>query len=265
MPSSSSRDIPKSLIFRAFFSVTRQLRAAKSLGRPRAVSHASGHPQGLPPGTGWGAARALGFTLRCPVPVCTARPHLWMQCLLSRYSMPAAAFSVILISSFTRRCGPSLRRKLRKSPPAPRIVELACSCLGTPWRACTCMHRLPLRRKGCRMGLLTLHQLHDYVNGLLLGADTDEPDNVRMVVLFEDPVRTRKGTVSAWGAWLSQAQGTSVLCPGRSAQLAWGHHPQHKDAAVPVASKQPQVLRMDRRSGTRVADAQTWLPAGTWP
>lgn len=67
------------------------------------------------------------------------------------------------------------------------------------------------------MGLLTLHQLHDYVNGLLLRADADEPDNVRVVVLFEDSVRTRKGTMSAWGAWLSQAQATSVLSPGCSA------------------------------------------------
>lgn len=38
MPSSSSRDIPKSLIFRVFLSVTRQLRAARSLRQPQAIS-----------------------------------------------------------------------------------------------------------------------------------------------------------------------------------------------------------------------------------
>ena len=52
---------------------------------------------------GRGAARTPGFPLPCPVPAREARAHLWMQCLLSRYSMPAAAFSVILIRSFTRR------------------------------------------------------------------------------------------------------------------------------------------------------------------
>lgn len=113
--------------------------------------------------------------------------------------MPAAAFSVILISSFTRRWGPSLRRKLRKSPPAPRIAELVGGCPGTLWRACTHVHRLPRQSGGCRMGVLTLHKLHDDVNGLLLGADTNEPDDVRVVVLLEDPVGTRMGTVSLRG------------------------------------------------------------------
>lgn len=35
---------------------------------------------------------------------------------------------------------------------------------------------------------LTLHQLHDNVDGLFLGADPDETHNVGMAVLFQDPV-----------------------------------------------------------------------------
>lgn len=54
MPSSSSRDIPKSLIFRVFLSVTRQLRAARSLRQPQAVSHVPNHPWGSTwHGMGW--------------------------------------------------------------------------------------------------------------------------------------------------------------------------------------------------------------------
>lgn len=39
--------------------------------------------------------------------------------------------------------------------------------------------------------LLTLHQLHDNVDGLFLGADPDETHNVGMAVLFQDPVEQR--------------------------------------------------------------------------
>lgn len=54
-----------------------------------------------------------------PGPLGAAAPaaHLWMQHLLSRYSMPAAASPTICSRVFIRRRAPSVRRKVRKSPP----------------------------------------------------------------------------------------------------------------------------------------------------
>lgn len=43
--------------------------------------------------------------------------HRWIHFLLSRYCMPDATFSAILISIFDFRLCPSERRKDRKSPP----------------------------------------------------------------------------------------------------------------------------------------------------
>lgn len=59
----------------------------------------------MPGGHHDGARRGLQFA------------HRWMQHLLSRYSMPAAASPTICSSVFTRRRVPSVRRKVRKSPP----------------------------------------------------------------------------------------------------------------------------------------------------
>lgn len=49
--------------------------------------------------------------------------HRWMQHLLSRYSMPAAASPTICSRVFIRRREPSVRRKVRKSPPGGGHME----------------------------------------------------------------------------------------------------------------------------------------------
>lgn len=70
------------------------------------------------------------------------------------------------------------------------------------------------------MGPLTLHQLHDNVNGLFLRADADEPHNVWVPVLLENPVGTRMGTVSVGGPaarGTSHPQGTLPSQPGDTA------------------------------------------------
>lgn len=41
--------------------------------------------------------------------------------------------------------------------------------------------------------------------------------------------------------------------------LAWGHGPQHTDAAVPIGFEQPQVLRTDRQMGRDKGDSRTDL------
>lgn len=49
--------------------------------------------------------------------------NLWMHPLLSRYSMPAATFSVILTNVLAVRLWPWWRRKVRKSPPGGEVKQ----------------------------------------------------------------------------------------------------------------------------------------------
>lgn len=91
------------------------------------------------------------------------------------------------------------------------------------------------------MGPLTLHQLHDDVDGLLLGADADEPDYVGVVVLFEDPVGTVNSTVSTRGP----------SCPH---QL---HHRLHPKDAVPGWCRDTAPSQRDAESQWGLGSPET--------
>lgn len=108
--------------------------------------------------------------------------HRWMQPLLSRYSMPAAASPTICSRVFIRRRAPSVRRKVRKSPPGDLVGEALLNFLqrGRPSRA-----EVPHPWRAAPG--LTLHKLHDNIDGLLLGADANETHDVGVAVLLQDP------------------------------------------------------------------------------
>lgn len=155
------------------------------------------------------------------------RTNLWMHPLLSRYSMPAATFTVILTNILAVRLWPSWRKKERKSPPCgeerqTHTHESVKSCPEGP--------------SGRRLWTLTPDELHDDVDGLPLGANTNQLHDVGMVVALQDPARQTAAAVShacmhakrcrvcvrVCATWLPSGTCSSARVPGspcRSSQL----------------------------------------------
>lgn len=149
----------------------------------------------LPPGSSWLPGpwkhRSTFSLTWSPLRLTWVSIYLWMQFLLSRYAMPAAASTAKRSSCFVFSSSFFFLRNDRKSPP-----ETTNTTLGD-WRMRS--QQPPAWAEAPP----TRNQLHDDVDGLPLRADTNQLHDVGVVILLQDPAanQERLNAVTCFITW----------------------------------------------------------------